>query len=153
MNFIASRIVLALAIAGALLAQSPRGEYSYERTTSGSSEKVTLHLATGSERTARGVAATIYCASAATAALSRDGAAPTTTAATAVKLNSDAPTAAVVPYHTSNAGAGTSIKNYNIAAGQEYLIDLTAMGLLAGGNISLTPNLSGCRVYFQWREF
>jgi hypothetical protein len=85
--------------------------------------------------------------------MERDGTAPTTTAGTVVKLNSDAGSASVVPYYSSNVGAGTTIKNYTISAGSELLIDMSDKGLTPGKNITITPSLSGARVYFQWREY
>lgn len=144
--------ILLLVFASGAFSQAARGVYTHERTTVGSSETSTLHLPTG-DRNARLVGVTVYCASTCTAALARDGAAPTSTAATANKLNTGTAAAAVVPYNASNVGAGTTIKNYNIAAGQELGIELTDKGLLGGQNVSITVSLSGARVFWQWREY
>lgn len=152
--------ICAILCAVSLFAQTPRGVYTHERTTTGSSEKVTLHLpAASSDRTARLVAVSVYCVTACTAALTRDGTAPTATAATATKLNASSttstivPAAAVIPYNASNVGAGTTIKNYNIAATEEKVIELEDKGLIPGENITITPSLSGARVFWMWREY
>jgi hypothetical protein len=151
------RVVFILAAAAVqLLAQSSRGTFAYEKETAltAASEKVTLAMPTGG-RTAKLIGATVYCSAAATFTLSRDGTAPTGTLATAVKLNTTSASASARVYHTSDAGAGTTIKTYTCAAGSEIGIDLPDKGLLASENISIASNsITGTvRIYFQWREF
>lgn len=145
-------ILLALLCVFPVLAQN---SFTYEKETSLSSatEKVTIHLATASEKTVRFTGATVYCSVACVVTLSRDGTAPTTTAGTAVALNTG--TAGAVPYHASNVGSSTSIKKYNISAGTELSIDLSDKGLVAGKNLSLaTDSITGtARIFVQWQEF
>lgn len=149
-------LLLILAAVGAF-GQSARGTYAYEKETSLSSaaEKVTIQIASGSNRTARMVAATGYCSVACTLTLVRDGTAATGTAGTVIKLNSGAPSSGVSVYHTSNVGSGTTIKTYTLSAGQEIIIDLGDKGLIAGENVTLqTSTITGtARIYFQWREY
>jgi len=151
------KLALLLLFSTIAFAQSSKGTFGYEKETSlsGAAETVTLHLPTGSTRTAKLVGATVYCSVVCTATLKRDGTAPTTTAGTAVKLNTASDAASVVPYHTSNVGTSTAIKIYNIAAGEEKVIDLSDKGLLAAENVTLvTSSITGtARIYFQWREY
>ncbi len=153
--------LLLLICAGSLFAQTPRGTYVYEKTTSlsSSAEKVTLHLPSNSIRTAQPVAVTVYCTADVVATLSRDGTAPTATAGTAIKLNATnssgaIPTASAVPYYSSNVGTSTTIKTYNIPGGVEYPISLGDKSLRPGENISLgTDSITGsCSIFFLWRE-
>lgn len=149
------KTLLAVLLAVSATAQT-RGTFSYEKETSlsGAAETVTIHLPLASSRTVQFVGATVYCSVACTFTLTRDGTAPTNTAGTAVAVNSGG-SAGAVPYHTSNVGAGTQIKKYNVAAGEEKSIDLQDKGLTAGGNLTITTSsITGtARVYFQWREF
>lgn len=146
------RILVALAFCAVLGAQQ-RGVYTHARTTAGTSEKVTLHLPTASSnRTVRLVGVMVYCATACTAPLSRDGTAPTVTAATATKLNASAATPAVVPYNASDVGSGTAIKTYRISAGQDLVIDLSQKTMLPGNNITIAPSISGAEVLWMWGE-
>lgn len=140
-----------------LSAQATRGVFTYEKTTSlsGAAETVTIHLASNSNRTAKMLAATVYCSVACTATLSRDGTAPTGTAGTVVQLNSTSESSGVQIYHTSDVGAGTTIKTYTLAAGEEKVIDLYEKGITAGKNLTLATNsITGtARIFFQWREY
>lgn len=152
------RIGMILLLALSLLAQGPRGNYTYQKSTSLSSaaETVTIHLpSSAGSRTVKFVGISIYCSVACTATLARDGTAPTTTAGTVVKLNSTDATASAVPYHTSNVGAGTTIKTYTVPAASEIPIEFDLKGLKLGENVTLSTNsISGdVRIFFQWQEF
>lgn len=154
-------IMRAFAIAAVLIAachgQTARGTYYYEKETvlSGTAETVTIHLPTGANRSARFVGATVYCSVACTATLRRDGTAPTGTAASTGKLNAASVASVAAAYHSSDVGAGTTIKTYTLSAGEEKLIDLADKGLVAAENLTLaTSAITGtARIYFQWREF
>lgn len=150
-------ITLVLIFSASVYAQSVRGQYAYEKETSltSAAETVTIHLATGSSRTARMVGATAYCSVACTVTLKRDGTAPTATAATATKLNTTTAAAGVVPYYSSDVGTSTTLKTYTLSAGEEKVIDLSDKGLLPGENLTLvTSSITGtARLFFQWREY
>jgi len=150
------KIILLLLLSITAYAQNTKGTYAYEKETSLSTaaETVSLHLPAGS-RTAKFVGATAYCSVTCTVTLKRDGTAPTTTAATAVKLNTTSSGASVVPYYSSNVGTSTTVKTYTLSAGEEKVIDLADKGLLGGENVTLvTSSITGtARLYFQWREY
>lgn len=152
------KLWIALLVAALAIAQGPRGNYTYQKSTSlsGAAETVTIHLpSSAGSRTVKFVGASVYCSVACTATLARDGTAPTTTAGTVVKLNSTDSTASAVPYHTSNVGAGTTIKTYTIPAASEIPIEFDLKGLKLGENVTLSTNsITGdVRIFFQWQEF
>ena len=149
-------LIALICCACSLFGQAAKGTYTYEKETSlsGAAETVTIHLPAGN-RTVRFVGATVYCSVACTVTLSRDGPAPTTTAGTATRLNITNSGATAVPYHTSNVGATAPLKNYNLAATEEKIIDLVDKGLIPGENLTLaTSAITGtARIYFQWKEY
>lgn len=131
------------------------GIYTYEKATTlaAATERVTLHFPTGSSKTVYLIGATIYSSVATTYTVERDGTAPTTTAVTPGELNSGT-AGLIIAYHTSNVGAGTTIKTYNIAASEEQRIELGYKTLKAGKNLTIrTASMTGnVRIFLQWRE-
>lgn len=123
--------------------------FTYETTTT----KATVLVPAGSNKTvsftspAAGV--TIYCSTASSATLSRDGTAPTTTEGIPVALNPlDTISGSDVKVYTaSNVGSGTHIKTYTIAAGDERVIDLSNFGLTKGKSVTIATDNS-CRIFF-----
>lgn len=151
------RVLLVILTVSLLLAQG-RGVYTYEKATtlSAAAEVVTVHLASGSQRTVQFIAATVYCSVACTATMERNGTAPTATVgAVSTDWGGGSIAASAVPYYSSNVGSPTVGKTYNIAAGEEKPIDMVNVGLRAGQNITLrTSSITGnARIFFEWREF
>jgi hypothetical protein len=148
--------VLCLLLAVTVLA--PAGEiYQYTKTTglSATAESVTLHLpssASGVQAVIK--SASVYCSVACTITIERDGSAPTTTAATAVRLNRYSQPAAVTPYYSSDVGAGTGLSSFRLAAGALLPLDFGGKVLQPGDNLTLTTDaITGTVVFnFQWEE-
>lgn len=147
-----NRLVLALF---ALMIASPMfGQaWIYETTTT----KATVAAPSNTSNTITfnclGCGASVYCSSASTATLSRDGTAPTATEGTPITLNGSDSTVSAADirvYTASNVGAGTTLKTYTIAAGEEKNIDLTQFGLTKGKNVSIGTDNS-CRITFLGR--
>jgi hypothetical protein len=132
--------------------------YLYYKTTSlsGAVEKVTLQQPASSARFVSLQSATIYCSAACTWTLSQNGTAATGTAGTEINVSGGG-TAVATVWHTSNAGAGTTLASYVLAAGAQTTIDLSAITLEGDGtakNVSLATNSITATVYvtIQWQE-
>lgn len=83
------------------------------------------------------VGATIYCSVACVATLARNcTTAATTTAGTVTSFVPNVPAASVTVFTASNASGCTTLRVINIAAGQEYAIDLSAFRLATSGTKS-----------------
>jgi hypothetical protein len=83
------------------------------------------------------VGATIYCSVACVATLARNcTTAATATAGTVTTVLPNVPAASVTVFTASNASGCTTLRVINIAAGQEYPIDLSAFNLATTGTKS-----------------
>ena len=142
--------LLLITVLLALPALAQQRIYVHERTTSGD-ELVSFVLPAGTSTTATFIGLTIYSAAACTPTLKRDGTLPTATVATSVELNGGV-AGSVVPYNASNAGSLVHIKTYNLAAGEEKVIEMQFKTLTAGKAVHVQ---TGCaaRVWAMWREF
>ena len=83
------------------------------------------------------VGATVYCSVACVATVSRScTTVATATAGTVTSVNPNVPAASVTFWTASNASGCTTLRVINIAAGQEYAIDLSPFTLTTGGTKS-----------------
>ena len=83
------------------------------------------------------VGATVYCSVACVATIARNcTTAATATAGTVTSLIPSVPAASVTVWTASNASSCTTLRAINIAAGQEYAIDLSQFNLATSGTKS-----------------
>jgi len=83
------------------------------------------------------VGATVYCSVACVATIARNcTTAASTTAGTVTTVLPNVPAASVTVFTASNASGCTTLRVINIAAGQEYPIDLSAFNLATTGTKS-----------------
>lgn len=147
----------ALLVAVSVFGADPAYIYTKSSSLSGAAEKVTVQQPAASARNVRFKSASVYCSVACVATLSRDGTAATTTAGTVVALSADYRTAKATVFHTSNAGAGTTIFTQNIAAGATFVFDLSGIELDQSNtarNFSVgTDSITGSVVIaIKWEE-
>lgn len=129
--------------------------YLREVTLSSSTDKLTIQQPATVIRGVEFVGGSIYCSVACTVTMDRTGTAATTTAATPTKLNSISSASSVSIYTASNAGTGTTITKFVIAAGQTLPIDLRETWIsAANGNINFTTSsITGdVKIFLMWRE-
>lgn len=88
------------------------------------------------------VGLSIYCSAACVATLSRTCTTPaTTTAGTVTGINPTTPVPNVQFFTASNASGCTTLKVINVAAGQEYPVDMSAI-LMGAGNANTNITVS-----------
>ena len=154
-RFVAALFLL-VAIAG-LCAAATNDYVVIRKSTTASTEKITVHLPTGSSASTVLDAVTVYCSAECEAVQERDGTAPTTTSLTVTKVNSAAATAKTQAFRSSNVGSGTEIGRDVVPAGQTFVLDLKDKGLLPGENYTITPTFttgSGTiKVVIKFREY
>jgi len=142
-------IVIALALAASAHAQTL---YSYIATTGNVSLSAAATAATLQQPAANAatvtfpiavngalspVGATVYCSVACVATIARScTTAASTTAGTVTTVLPNVPAASVTVFTASNASGCTTLRVINIAAGQEYPIDLSAFNLATTGTKS-----------------
>ena len=86
------------------------------------------------------VGATVYCSVACVATIARNcTTAASTTAGTVTTVLPNVAAASVTVFTASNASGCTTLRVINIAAGQEYPIDLSAFNLATTANITFYP--------------
>lgn len=150
-------VVMLLLFAAGILGQQ-RGTYWVEQETvlAGGLEAVTVHMPTGTGRTARFTGASVYCTVACSFVLERDGSAPTSTAAAIKKSNRNEQTPVTAAFHTSNVGvpARTLPKNY-VPAASTFVIGLEDNEILEGDNLTIRvgPITGTAKVMITWKEF
>lgn len=150
------RFLLFLAFACAGFAANGNDYVVVRKSTTASTEKITLHLPAGAAASVTLDAVSVYCSAECEVVQERDGTAPTTTALTVQKINSAANTAKAGAYRSSNVGSGTEIGRTIMAAGAQ-VFDLKDKGLLPGENYTITPTFSTGSgtiiVEIKWREY
>lgn len=114
--------------------------FSAHRTTTlvAAAEKVTIQSPASGGKRVHPIYATVRSTAAAVVTVSRDGTAGSTTALTPFVLTKGA-TVTCTAYHTSNAGAGTTVEIRNVAADQTEIFDLSKHFFDGNGT---TQNLS-----------
>ena len=151
--------ILLFAVCLLALAQPQAGLYCATKTTalSGAAEVITIQQPATGARSVSFSGASIYASVETGLLLQRDGTAATSTALTPAKLNDSAEATAVTAWHTSNAGAGTTLAAYTVPAGGTLVLDLNGLWLLGNGtakNLTLrTASVSGTvKINICWRE-
>jgi hypothetical protein len=103
--------------------------------------------------------ALVYCSAACVATVARGGTAATTTALTPTPMSAGLAPAKAKAFHTSNAGAGTELAKYRVAAGANQVIPLRGIRLRVGGGtteqltIGTDVITSGtARIEIKWAE-
>ena len=150
-----NRLMIALLFAGALLAQ--RGTYTVERKSAlvAGAEIITVQLPTTADTvTAQMLKAGVYCSVECEITLERDGTAATTIAITPTRLRSADSVVTAAAYRSSNAGVGTVLARYIIAAGATMVLDLVDIRLANGENFSVRiSSITGTAIIvIKWRE-
>lgn len=145
------QILIALFFAAQLLGA---GTYMVTRTAtlSNGAETVTAHLPSTATSSVKFDGVSIYSSASCTFTVERDGAVPTTTATTVVKINAQDGAAQAVVFHTSNVGSGTTIGTV-VVSGSTGL-DYRDKGLVPGENLSVKT--TGCTatitIIVKWYE-
>jgi hypothetical protein len=131
--------------------------FCYRKLTSlsGTAEKITIQQPASGAALVRMQSVTFYASVATVFTLSMNGTAATGTAGTPVVLSFG--TALANVFHTSNAGAGTVLNTYRLAAGEQITLDLSAITLEGDGtakNVSVaTDSVTGdVEFCFVWSE-
>lgn len=131
----------------------------YKAVLVGAASVVTLQLDnTTTSKGAELLKAALYCSVESEFTLERNGTAASSTALTAVPLNTGMATAKVSAYRSSNTGVGTVMARYVVPAGSTFLLDLTDVAILpmtSTSNVSIrTASLTGtCITVMKWREY
>ncbi len=154
------RLLLLLALALPLVAQTPSYTATKTTTLSSAAEAITIQApgAAGTRPTKliTLTGASVNCSVACTVTVERDGTAATTTALTVSPLDYHYPAAQAVAFSASNVGSATAtLASYPIVAGATVLIDLSTKQLLSGGdNLTIRTNsITGTVVInFAWTE-
>jgi hypothetical protein len=153
------KLILALLFTGLCFGQTAYFAAYKATTLSSAVEAVTVQQPASGSKTVRFEGAYIYCSAACVVTLSVDGTAATTTALTPVALARQATpaTPTATAYHTSNAGSGTTLAAYDIAAGGEKSLEKSGLTLFGDGtarNFTLKTNsISGSvRILVFWSE-
>lgn len=127
--------------------------FSAHKTTAlvGAAEKVTIQSPASGGKRVRPLRAIVRTTAAAVVTISRNGTAATGTALTPFALTKGA-TVSCTAWHTSNAGAGTTVETRSVAADETAVFDLsghwwdgnsTAVNLSVGtDSITATVNIS-----------
>lgn len=148
--------VLVLAIASCALAQRQSSYTAVRKATlSGAAEVLTLRVPTGSAKTARLSAASIYASVATELTLERDGTYASGSAITPAKLNPelDATAVSLPTYGTSISGT-TVIGQYTVPAGGTLVLDLYGVEVRATKSITIrTASVTGTVIItLKWYE-
>lgn len=156
------RMKLLLILLGALscMAQPFDARYTIIKTTSlsGAVEKLTVQQPASGAKRVRFTYASVYCSAACTVTMSRDGTAATGTSLPPVALSGHYAASVATGWHTSDAGAGTTLSPaYAIASGATQTFDLSGIELAGNGtttNFSIATNsvTATVRIQIVWRE-
>lgn len=154
-------IALLVLLVSAMFAQSPvLSGYTANKSTTGTTEKITIQQPASGSRRVRLVSAFVYCSVGCDIDQSRNGTAATSTTLATSKLNpSDAGASSATAWSASNVGAGTTIApTITISPGVNQPIDLQGLYLIGDGSgnnytIAITAGTSGTiRVSVKWYE-
>ncbi len=127
-------LLACIALASSLLGQQPKRERfsAYKATTlSGAAEVVTIQQPAASARDVFFEYAILYCSVVCTIELELDGAAATSSTLTPTVETYGTVTATA--WSGSNVGNGTTLYDYNLAAGETITVDLTGQFLDGNG--------------------
>ncbi len=137
-------LLACIALASSLAAQQPKRERfsAYKATTlSGAAEVVTIQQPAASARDVFFEYAILYCSVVCTIELEIDGTAATSTTLTPIVETYG--TATATAWSGSNVGNGTTLYEYNLAAGETITVDLTGQFMEGNGtanNLSFRTN-------------
>jgi hypothetical protein len=132
--------------------------YTANRSTTGTSEKVTIQQPASGSRRIRLISAYVYCSAGCDVDQSRDGTAATSTSLAVSKLNpTDAGPSAATAWYSSNVGAGTAIgPTVTLQAGVGQAMDLNGIYLNGDGTginytLAVSSGTSGTiRISIKW---
>lgn len=111
---------------------------------------------TGSSQEAYFETGDVYCVASQTITISINGTAATSTTLAPVAIGVASVTTPLTAWSASNAGSGTALKTYVIAAGATQVLDRDLLAFYFPANAPKTTNLTitstgSCRIQLQWR--
>ena len=155
-RLIAISLLLSLSLAGQSLRRNRFSTYK-ETTLSSAAEAVTIQQPSSSARVVYFELANIYCSVACTVELERGGTAATTTALSTVAVGNQGQSSRANAFHTSDVGNGSTVTEFDVAAGETMSVDLSGM-ILEGAdtteNVTFRTNtISGdVKITVVWWE-
>lgn len=144
------KLILCLLMALPLFAQQQQLNYLATATTTA----LTIQQPASSAKFVAFRSVSVYCASAATATLSWNGTAATSTTLGTKPVPGNATASTATAWSGSNVGSGTTGPVYNVPAAGTFVIDLGLLSMVgAGTSTNVTIATSGsCTITFVWTE-
>jgi hypothetical protein len=152
------RILLAIALAGCAAAQqlTPVNNPLIARYQALATTTALTVQGTGKGNEAYFETGDVYCVASQTITISINGTAATSTTLAPVVIGVANVLNPLTAWSASNAGSGTALKTYVIAAGATQVLDRDLVAFFFPANSPTTTNLTisstgSCRIQIQWR--